>query len=162
MVGHASERVGGILYPGADPLGCLCGDVCCTKHAGAPGVPRHRPLLSETINHGDYDGSTDVARYRSPGTICSKDLRDPLPNERDQSEMRLAYLEKIDPARKMSRFYAICVTPTLFGQWAVVREWGRIGQAGAVRENWLKSESEASAAGTKLRRQKERRGYRAL
>jgi predicted DNA-binding WGR domain protein len=76
--------------------------------------------------------------------------------------MRLAYLEKIDPARKMSRFYAICVTPTLFGQWAVVREWGRIGQAGAVRENWLKSESEASAAGTKLRRQKERRGYRAL
>ena len=49
--------------------------------------------------------------------------------------MRLAYLEKIDPARKMSRFYAICVTPTLFGQWALVREWGRIGQAGAVREN---------------------------
>ena len=36
--------------------------------------------------------------------------------------MRLAYLEKIDPARRMGRFYAICVTPTLFGQWAVVRE----------------------------------------
>ena len=76
--------------------------------------------------------------------------------------MRLAYLEKIDPARKMSRFYAICVTPTLFGQWAVVREWGRIGQAGAVRENWLETESAASAAETKLRRQKERLGYRAL
>ena len=35
----------------------------------------------------------------------------------------LPIVEKIDPARKMSRFYAICVTPTLFGQWAVVREW---------------------------------------
>ena len=77
-------------------------------------------------------------------------------------EMRLAYLEKIDPARRMSRFYAICVTPTLFGQWAVVREGSRIGQAGAVRENWLESESAASATGTKLRRQKERRGDRAL
>ncbi|MGE5778005.1 MAG: WGR domain-containing protein [Hyphomicrobiales bacterium] len=59
------------------------------------------------------------------------------------------------------RFYAICVTPTLFSQWAG-REWGRIGQGGAVRENWLESESEASAAGTKLRRQKERHGYRAF
>jgi predicted DNA-binding WGR domain protein len=77
-------------------------------------------------------------------------------------KMRLAYLEKTDPARKMSRFYTICVTPTLFGHWAVVREWGRIGQAGAIREKWLESESAASAAGTKLRRQKERRGYRAL
>ena len=77
-------------------------------------------------------------------------------------KMRLAYLEKTDPARKMSRFYTICVTPTLFGHWAVVREWDRIGQAGAIRENWLESEGAASAAGTKLRRQKERRGYRAL
>jgi hypothetical protein len=41
------------------------------------------------------------------------------------------------------------VTPTLFGQWALVGEWGRIGQAGAVRENWIESESAASAAGTK-------------
>jgi hypothetical protein len=32
----------------------------------------------------------------------------------------------------------------------------------AVREDWLESESAASAAGIKLRRQKERRGYRAL
>ena len=156
MVGHASERVGGFSIPERIRSDACAETFAAPNKRGAPGVPRHRPLLSETINHGDYDGSTDVARYRSPGTICGEDLRGPLPNERDQSEMRLAYLEKIDPARKMSRFYAICVTPTLFGQWAVVREWG------AVRENWLKSESEASAAGTKLRRQKERRGYRAL
>ena len=77
-------------------------------------------------------------------------------------EMRLADLEKIDPARRMSRFYAIGVTKTLFGQGAVVPEWGRIGQAGAAHENWIESDREASAAGTTLRRQKERRGYRAL
>jgi TIR domain-containing protein/conflict system STAND superfamily ATPase len=37
------------------------------------------------------------------------------------------------------------VTPTLFG------EWGCIGQAGAVHETWLESESAAGVAGTKLR-----------
>ena len=38
----------------------------------------------------------------------------------------LAYLEKIDPYRRMMRFYAIWITPTLFGEWAMVREWGRV------------------------------------
>ena len=33
----------------------------------------------------------------------------------------------------MARFYKIDVQPTLFGEWAAVREWGRIGRAGTVR-----------------------------
>ena len=43
------------------------------------------------------------------------------------------YLERREPARNRQRFYAITVTRTRFGSWAMVREWGRIGQPGTVR-----------------------------
>ena len=42
--------------------------------------------------------------------------------------MTSIYLEKRVPARNQHRFYTITVTRTLFGSWALVREWGRIGQ----------------------------------
>ncbi len=41
-------------------------------------------------------------------------------------------LERREPARNRLRFYTIAVTRTLFDGWAVVREWGRIGQPGTV------------------------------
>ena len=72
------------------------------------------------------------------------------------------YLEKRIPARNQKRFYTITVTPTLFGSWALVREWGRIGQPGTVRETWFAMEGEAWAAGEQWRQRKERRGYRAV
>lgn len=71
-------------------------------------------------------------------------------------------LERREPARNIQRFYAILVTPTLFGSWAVVREWGRIGQPGTVRETWFETEEEASAAGEQWRMRKVKRGYRAI
>ena len=74
--------------------------------------------------------------------------------------MNLAYLERVDPARNMLRFYAIRIAPTLFGEWAVVREWGRIGSPGRERQSWFASAGEAVAAGLQARREKERRGYR--
>ena len=42
-------------------------------------------------------------------------------------------MERTDAERRMARSYAVTVTPTLFGEWSVLREWGRIGQAGTVR-----------------------------
>lgn len=42
-------------------------------------------------------------------------------------------LERREPACNRQRFYAITVNSTLFDGWAMVREWGRIGQAGTVR-----------------------------
>ena len=71
-------------------------------------------------------------------------------------------LVRREPARNIQRFYAILVTPTLFSAWAMVREWGRIGQPGTVRETWFETEAAAIEAGAKIRRQKERRGYRAI
>jgi len=71
------------------------------------------------------------------------------------------HLERREPARNRLRFYAITVTRTLFGSWAVIREWGRIGQPGTVRETWFETESAAIEAGEKVRQRKEKRGYRA-
>ena len=72
------------------------------------------------------------------------------------------YLERREPARNIQRFYAIIITPTLFGAWAMVREWGRIGQPGTVRETWFATETAAIQAGAAMRQRKEKRGYRAV
>ena len=74
------------------------------------------------------------------------------------------HLEQREPTRNRQRFYAILVTPTLFGAWAMVREWGRIGQPGTVREMVFEFESEGAAieAGAQVRQRKEKPGYRAV
>ena len=70
------------------------------------------------------------------------------------------HLERREPARNRQRFYTITVTRTLFDGWALVREWGRIGHPGTVRETWFETESAASEAGAQCAQRKERRGYR--
>ena len=74
--------------------------------------------------------------------------------------MMIAYLEKVEPKQRMLRFYALRVAPTLFGEWTLVREWGRIGSGGTVREDWFGTEEEAQVAMVELALQKQRRGYR--
>jgi predicted DNA-binding WGR domain protein len=44
----------------------------------------------------------------------------------------------------------------------MVREWGRIGHPGTVRETGFESEEVALEAGMKLSQRKKKRGYRAL
>ena len=36
-------------------------------------------------------------------------------------------LVHIDADKNMARFYKLVVQPTLFGEWSLVREWGRMG-----------------------------------
>ncbi|WP_349431004.1 WGR domain-containing protein (plasmid) [Methylomarinum sp. Ch1-1] len=69
------------------------------------------------------------------------------------------YLEKRDPDRNMQRFYAMHVTQTIFGDWALIREWGRIGSPGTIRENWFDTKKEALEAEWKLLNQKIKKGY---
>jgi predicted DNA-binding WGR domain protein len=76
--------------------------------------------------------------------------------------MTSIYLERREPARNRQRFYNIAVTQTLFGSWTLIREWGRIGQPGTVRETWFDTESAAIEAGAQVRQRKEKRGYRAV
>lgn len=76
--------------------------------------------------------------------------------------MNIARLEKRDPAKNMARSYRIWVIPTLFGDYAVVKEWGRIGSPGTVREEWYATQDEAVRDGLALRRRKQRRGYKSF
>jgi len=70
------------------------------------------------------------------------------------------HLERRTPDGTIARYYCISVRPTLFGSWAVVREWGRIGFAGgAHRETWFETETEARQYGERLALMKQRRGY---
>jgi predicted DNA-binding WGR domain protein len=71
----------------------------------------------------------------------------------------IVYLERRDGPLNMARFYSVAVVPTLFGQWAVVRRWGRIGTAGAVKEDWFSSVGEAEREKVRARAVKAARGY---
>jgi predicted DNA-binding WGR domain protein len=69
-------------------------------------------------------------------------------------------LIRTDPSRNMHRFYALQLTATLFGEWAVIAEWGRIGSAGQVQERLFAAPELAEAAFAQRQRAKMRRGYR--
>lgn len=72
----------------------------------------------------------------------------------------VAYLEKRDAASNMQRYYRIIVVPTLFGEWAMVREWGRIGRRGGnQKETWFADEADARHSGAAIATSKRRRGY---
>jgi hypothetical protein len=43
------------------------------------------------------------------------------------------FLDQFEAAKNISRFYGPHVQPTLFVEWAMVKEWRRIGRGGAVR-----------------------------
>ena len=53
------------------------------------------------------------------------------------------YLEKRIPARNQKRFYTITVTPTLFGSWTLMREWGPDRTAGHGAGTGFATEGEA-------------------
>lgn len=69
-------------------------------------------------------------------------------------------LKRIDPSKNMARFYRMQLQPTLFGGMTVIREWGRIGQAGTCRYDQYQTIETAQSALDTMRRSKLRRGYR--
>ena len=73
--------------------------------------------------------------------------------------MNAVILYRIDDSKRMHRYYRMDVQPDLFGQWSLMREWGRIGSSGQMRSLPFPNPAEAEAALDKQRRAKERRGY---
>ena len=71
----------------------------------------------------------------------------------------LIVLHRVDSARNMARFYRLQMQPTLFGGFTVMREWGRIGQAGSCRHDQYETAEAARVALDALRHTKVRRGY---
>jgi predicted DNA-binding WGR domain protein len=74
--------------------------------------------------------------------------------------MTAVYLTRIDPGQNMARFYSMSLQPNLFGEWSLVREWGRIGRGGQVKATPYPARAEAEGALEKLRTAKVRKGYR--
>lgn len=69
------------------------------------------------------------------------------------------HLIRTEPNANLHRFYRMDIVPGLFGDWGLVRNWGRIGSAGQVRTDWFETEVEAKDARFLLQMQKARRGY---
>lgn len=68
-------------------------------------------------------------------------------------------LFRIDQSRNMRRYYRMDVQPTLFGEWELIREWGRVGQAGTVRCAAYMTAKAAELAREQRRHSKLKRGY---
>lgn len=69
-------------------------------------------------------------------------------------------LARTDKEKNMARFYRLDVQPSLFGEWSLVREWGRIGRAGTVRVEAYPTRGKADLALISKWAEKRRRGYR--
>lgn len=69
------------------------------------------------------------------------------------------HLRRIDPDRNMARFYTMSVQPNLFGEWSLLREWGRIGSAGRLVTGSFASEREATLAMAEHLKAKLSNGY---
>ena len=72
----------------------------------------------------------------------------------------MAFLTRTDPARNIDRFYIVDVTPTLFGEWTLVREWGRRGSPGTVRLSSYQRRNEAETAEQRTIKRRLQHGYR--
>lgn len=70
------------------------------------------------------------------------------------------HLRCVDLASNKRRFYALSVQRTLFSEWVLVREWGRIGRGGRLRHDVHPSAGKALDALRELAQRKQQRGYR--
>ena len=71
-------------------------------------------------------------------------------------------LERYDMAKNIARYYRMTVTPNLFGEWTLQREWGRIGKGGQVRLDLFATAAEAMRALHRLKHAKLNRCYVAI
>ena len=70
------------------------------------------------------------------------------------------YLVKHDSEKNMHRFYQMFVIPGLFNDWSLVKEWGRVGSPGMVRNEWFTTEQEAEMVSQKIMGKKIKKGYK--
>jgi predicted DNA-binding WGR domain protein len=68
-------------------------------------------------------------------------------------------LERHDPARYMTRYYTLALERNLFGEWSLVRMWGRIGQTRQTRITLCVDLPTTQNAYARKLREKRRRDY---
>ena len=69
------------------------------------------------------------------------------------------HLTRTEPNANLYRFYRIEIVRGLFGDWGLVRNWGRIGSSGQLRTDWFDTESAVKDARFDLHMAKAKRGY---
>jgi predicted DNA-binding WGR domain protein len=74
--------------------------------------------------------------------------------------LQILVLDRIAAAGNMARYYVLSIEPTLFGDAALVREWGRIGQGGKRRLDLYADDRQAAIALELWLARKRKRGYR--
>jgi len=74
--------------------------------------------------------------------------------------LQVLVLDRSDDSFNMARYYVLSVQQTLFGESALVREWGRTGSRGRRRLDVYGSDAEAGEALDAWLARKVRRGYR--
>jgi len=73
--------------------------------------------------------------------------------------MDMIYLERHDAAQNMARYYCLTVERNLFGEFSLVRTWGRIGKPSQTKIELHITEQDANAALARMVRQKRRKKY---
>ncbi|WP_404294473.1 WGR domain-containing protein (plasmid) [Microvirga sp. RSM25] len=68
-------------------------------------------------------------------------------------------LDRRDPGANIARFYVLSIEASLFGDVALIREWGRIGTVGQRTTELHESEGSAMEALEVWLHRKQRRGY---
>jgi predicted DNA-binding WGR domain protein len=68
-------------------------------------------------------------------------------------------LERRDATRNMARYYVLSIEPSLFDDTALVRQWGRLGQAGRQRIDLFRQRAHAVETLEAWFARKRRRGY---
>jgi predicted DNA-binding WGR domain protein len=68
-------------------------------------------------------------------------------------------LDRHDPTRNMARYYVLSIEPSLFGDTALVRQWGRQGRTGRQRIELYREKARAIETLEAWIARKIRRGY---
>ncbi|WP_163836748.1 WGR domain-containing protein [Spartinivicinus ruber] len=71
----------------------------------------------------------------------------------------MIYLKYSDPETNTHKFYTLLIQKDLFGDWSLLRQWGRIGTKGQTKIDTFASYEEAQAALSKIKQAKLRKGY---
>ncbi|MBZ6078858.1 WGR domain-containing protein [Microvirga puerhi] len=76
-----------------------------------------------------------------------------------QIKIQYLVLARCDHTANIARFYVLAIEESLFGNAALVREWGRIGTSGQRKVELHENEEVAIVALETWLRRKQRRGY---
>jgi predicted DNA-binding WGR domain protein len=137
-----------------------------------PDISFGRSRLSREVYVGIHGISgrsiSDANRWRLIDSKFALDVaRADERHKRDQETgeiidhmLQMLVLERRNASRNMARFYVLAIEPTLFGEMALVREWGRIGSWGRRRLDLHPNRAAAAESLNAWLVRKARRGYR--